>query len=214
MSGHNRTSSRSLDIPIELLPTLLHALIIARNTHMMSGHRMAQQRMEELTNQVEEMMPACLRAFDDVDVISIFDAAGKGPVHFAIHHNPWEWRPTRFRLLVISEDGRHWISEKAGPREEIETIARQTAQVLHEVADGFPGGSRNSQAEAEGALRKFEHEHGYGFVTRTSFLSYPDGETHLVHVFPPRTPRSERRIEDLPAAIEGGLVKLHPQSID
>lgn len=214
MTGNNRPPARSLDIEIELLPALLHALIIARTTHMMSGHRNAQKRMEELMRRVEEMMPSCLRAFDDTDVISIFDAAGHGPLHFALHHQPSEWRPTRFRLLVISDDGRHWISQTHAPRDEIEKIARETTQVLHGVVPGFPSGERHTQEEASEAEKHLRSAIGYDFTIRTSFLSFPEGETFLVHAFPPRVSREKRRTEDISALDFPELMRLHSQSVD
>lgn len=209
MTGNNRPSTRSIEFAVELLPTLLHALIIARNTHMMSGQRTAQKRMEALMEQVEALMPPCLRAFDDVDVISIFEAAANGPLHFAVHHRPTDWRPTRFRLLVISESGRHWLSEAVGSRDEIEAIARDMAQVLDVAVSGFPSGVRYTQEEAVEAEKSLRTALGYDFTYRTSFLSFPEGETYLVHAFP-----SRGRDNKLPALEFSPIVRLHAQSID
>lgn len=76
--SNNRTGVTLSFFDISDLPALAHALMIARNTAMMSGKPVAAQRLQALQEQVSALIPDAVKVFDEADWCEILAAIYEG----------------------------------------------------------------------------------------------------------------------------------------
>lgn len=109
MSDTNDPAKFTLEIEADMLPVLAHALIIQRNTAMMSQYRQIEAYLESMIEKVKEAFPAVVSLFSYGDnenwseiFLTVRDARESVEIVKVEPANSWQ-RDYRFRLVV---DGR------------------------------------------------------------------------------------------------------------
>lgn len=94
------------------LPMIADAFMIARNAALMSGNRLAQQRLEQLRLMIEACVPQEARIFDG-EIWAEIGIALSTARTWSISVVPVSWRPSwdRTGQITVEIDGSKWASE-------------------------------------------------------------------------------------------------------
>jgi hypothetical protein len=144
-------------VPFEVeegdLPMLARALLIARNTAMMSGHGVAQSRLEDYIRTVGAAVHPTSKLFDEMAWSEIVMAVmGGADWSVQAEERNWRWISGREIAVTVSAGDRTWRSQRtdlpAGGSDvcDVRDLLRDMAPVgsrcLDDGADPAPAGPR------------------------------------------------------------------------